>query len=1064
MAEVTATRSAGGGEKKNGCDLDSRVESRKQEEDVSKKKKNSREHSEKEKCASRQEKPHSYPGVSAANMSANATNLDSEADQPQHRRDMKSSSSSKKSSMKKGGDSGECRGANSKEVLASKGKQTSSKEKDLGSIDDCVSTRSEAVFQKGSDVDRTKQKLSDKTSAKSKPKPQQKQSRINTLSTKGKKPFETANPKGVGTRDVTKENKKTAPQEVAKRSSIFKESSSVSISGTKVKNEESSVAIAKKTKQEAAKKERSKTGTVEKVKQNGTKGKKEELLVTRAKVAKQEAAKKEGSKTGTAEKVKRNGTKGNIEELLATRAKHAKQETSKKETSKAGTVAKENKNGTKGKKEEPSVAGAEDAKQETSKKEGSKTGTFEKAKKNETKGKKEELSATRAKVAKQEAGKKEGSKAVTVGKAKKNETKGNKEELSATRAKHAKQETSKKETSKAGTVAKENKNGTKGKKEKPSVAGAEDAKQETSKKEGSKAGTVEKAKKNETKGKKEELSATRAKVAKQEAGKKEGSKAGTVGKAKKNETKGKKEELSATRAKHAKQETSKKETSKAGTVAKENKNGTKGNREELSVDRAKDAKQETSKKEGSKARSAEKAKKNETKGKKEEPSVDRGNVESKEELERQPAGIPQNRDGIEQTKDKNEVNRFRRQLNQDAEPPDDYRKIQICPTVSEVTTREKPFLRSNIKQGNYDSPEQYLDVQFRLFREDFVAPLREGIREVTSQVPREKRNQNIKLYTDVHILSKKYSRSGITHKIEFDVSRFRQTNWAVSKRLIYGSFLCISRDNFKSMMFATVVDRDLPELRKGRVEIKFIEGQDVAGIENRNERFTIAESPAFFESYRHVLVGLQALTEENLPFKKYLVECRSDVDPPLYLCRRGENPKPVMYQIDKSLGLRTEQPDVEASHPSLEKRERRRMKTHPKLQLQVPVLKTDAWPSADKFPLNASQLEAIQTALTTEFSVIQGPPGTGKTYIGLKIVETLIDNWRCWNLNRSSPMLMVCYTNHALDQFLEGVLEFLPRGLIRVGGRSKSEKLENFNLKKFVRYRECGPIYDEMKL
>ena len=50
---------------------------------------------------------------------------------------------------------------------------------------------------------------------------------------------------------------------------------------------------------------------------------------------------------------------------------------------------------------------------------------------------------------------------------------------------------------------------------------------------------------------------------------------------------------------------------------------------------------------------------------------------------------------------------------------------------------------------------------------------------------------------------------------------------------------------------------------------------------------------------------------------------------------------------------------------------------------------------------------------------------------------------------------MVCYTNHALDQFLEKVLEFLPsRQIIRVGGRSKSEKLEPCNLKKFTyRYR-----------
>ena len=36
------------------------------------------------------------------------------------------------------------------------------------------------------------------------------------------------------------------------------------------------------------------------------------------------------------------------------------------------------------------------------------------------------------------------------------------------------------------------------------------------------------------------------------------------------------------------------------------------------------------------------------------------------------------------------------------------------------------------------------------------------------------------------------------------------------------------------------------------------------------------------------------------------------------------------------------------------------------------------------------------------------------------------------------PILVLCQTNHALDQFLEGILEFEPR-VVRIGGRSQSE-------------------------
>lgn len=67
--------------------------------------------------------------------------------------------------------------------------------------------------------------------------------------------------------------------------------------------------------------------------------------------------------------------------------------------------------------------------------------------------------------------------------------------------------------------------------------------------------------------------------------------------------------------------------------------------------------------------------------------------------------------------------------------------------------------------------------------------------------------------------------------------------------------------------------------------------------------------------------------------------------------------------------------------------------------------------------------------------------GTGKTYIGLRIVECLLANTSKW------PILIVCYTNHALDQFLEGIRKFCKDNeLIRIGGKSQCQALEKFNL------------------
>lgn len=52
--------------------------------------------------------------------------------------------------------------------------------------------------------------------------------------------------------------------------------------------------------------------------------------------------------------------------------------------------------------------------------------------------------------------------------------------------------------------------------------------------------------------------------------------------------------------------------------------------------------------------------------------------------------------------------------------------------------------------------------------------------------------------------------------------------------------------------------------------------------------------------------------------------------------------------------------------------------------------------------------------------------------------------------DRHRPILMICYTNHALDQFLEYCIDVcgLTQRVVRVGGQSRSEKLDNFKLSK----------------
>lgn len=68
-----------------------------------------------------------------------------------------------------------------------------------------------------------------------------------------------------------------------------------------------------------------------------------------------------------------------------------------------------------------------------------------------------------------------------------------------------------------------------------------------------------------------------------------------------------------------------------------------------------------------------------------------------------------------------------------------------------------------------------------------------------------------------------------------------------------------------------------------------------------------------------------------------------------------------------------------------------------------------------KTGLHKSQYEAIKRILSKRLALVQGPPGTGKTYIGLAAVKILLKNL-------PGPIIIACQTNHALDQFLEGIL------------------------------------------
>ncbi|RUS69191.1 hypothetical protein EGW08_023046 [Elysia chlorotica] len=355
-------------------------------------------------------------------------------------------------------------------------------------------------------------------------------------------------------------------------------------------------------------------------------------------------------------------------------------------------------------------------------------------------------------------------------------------------------------------------------------------------------------------------------------------------------------------------------------------------------------------------------------------------------------------------------------------PPDDYLQASVLPTCKDITEDRNIFLRPIVLDGGYKDKDHYLDVQFRLMKQDFIIPLREGIREFKKNGMKKHFNSSdLRMYYGVHILGL-VTHDGIDHVLQFDISKLKSVRWDFSKRLIFGSLVCLSKDGFKSIAIATISNRDPKDLKNGHVNVNVKSGLDIVFNSTSNDEFVMAETVAYFESYYHVLEGLQEMCE-NLPLQEYIVSCDKKVKPPQYLLGGTSSPSYDLGPFMKDT-----------------------------CSLEVPVLITTKWPSSDKMCLNQSQREAAQMALTKRLAVIQGPPGTGKTYVGLKVVQTILSNQlREAQINssssKSSPILVVCYTNHALDQFLGGILQFCEKGIVRVGGRSKSDCLEPYNLK-----------------
>ena len=392
-------------------------------------------------------------------------------------------------------------------------------------------------------------------------------------------------------------------------------------------------------------------------------------------------------------------------------------------------------------------------------------------------------------------------------------------------------------------------------------------------------------------------------------------------------------------------------------------------------------------------------------------------------------------------------------------PPQNFRELSVIPSAADLLC-SRPFLRKNITDRRFNDLDHYLDVQFRLLKEDFVMPLRNGIKQLTKDKDlleptksSTRQANDVSVYHGVTVLYPVCNRKGRVFKIKFNQShsKVRRIKWERSKRLKFGSLLCLSSDDFNTLVFASVENRDSEGLSEGELEVRFedTEAAEVNWFIESKETFVMVESDAYYESYRHVLEGLKEINPEEFPFQRYIVECCQDVGPPAYQLHGKEGDEKnnsFTFKFDAVLAKKKSPKTLVSNHQSLQVASEHALETDSSQpgegsgelsseacaeSLNNPDDVKDKempheifnWPDRESLGFNESQMRAFKLALTKEFALIQGPPGTGKTFVGLKIAQALLDNTSLWQDEKgSSPILMVSYTNHALDQFLEGLI------------------------------------------
>ncbi|KAK0664544.1 putative zinc-finger and helicase domain-containing protein [Cercophora samala] len=417
----------------------------------------------------------------------------------------------------------------------------------------------------------------------------------------------------------------------------------------------------------------------------------------------------------------------------------------------------------------------------------------------------------------------------------------------------------------------------------------------------------------------------------------------------------------------------------------------------------------------------------------------------------------------------------------------DFTKIGIFPTLGEITNVNPEFLpTTDFSQPHFltDPVQRHLDSAFRLLRHDIFGPMKDAVGSLLRQQNVGGRGQDTRLvesnlrahiYPGALVQHLAVPEHGFGLQAVLSFAPLRQLHkrsmadrrrwWKESSRLQPGGLVClVSCEGEDRHFLPLVVSAKSMEDRGGNPKSCSLVDQVLnpsitARLVNETQETValllklfleqrkglLVDMPGIIpETFTPILLNLQRMMREgSLAFQNWILPLENhsppqsqghntSIPPPVYARKEG-------FHFD--LGV-------------ISKKGARHLSLNPALPGNIDLSALEVATGLDE-----GQCQALIHALTREYALIQGPPGTGKSYVGVQLLRVLLKHKREAALG---PTIIICYTNHALDQFLSHLMAVGIDRVIRIGGQSRTEALDGKNLRVVRRQELKTTIEDDI--